>query len=179
MSARTHRRWLIASGLAVIVAAAAVVSATALAAPPAGEPSLAVFDREPTDREREVEALSERDGGGVGWGDAEVQARLILEYEAEPESPAREVWALRFMADGPAGGQLSVVCLSSEPAGVDGGPFACMEEPDLARRGFIPLDQPRPSVVVGGEVRVIEWGPTGDARLIDPPEPPAPDDERS
>ncbi len=50
----------------------------------------------------------------------------------------------------------------------------CMSLDDIERRGFVPLSSPRPYLFVDGDEFIIEWGPTGDARLIERPAPPSP-----
>lgn len=151
-------------------AAVALLAAAILLMGPTAPPSLAVFDREPTAREREAEESLNR-GGAYLFPGSEAQARLILDVVGA-ETTARELWALRADASEQVGFPYVIVCIATDPLERAGGPLSCMEEHDVARRGFIPLDQPRPTVVVDGEQLVVEWGPTGDARLIARPEPP-------
>lgn len=67
-----------------------------------------------------------------------------------------------------------LVCLMVETTpGTVGSAQGCMRPDDIGRRGFVPIDAPRPFLFDGGEEFVIEWGPTGDARLIARPTPPA------
>lgn len=158
------RRVAVATGILVIGAAL-----TALAIVTEPQPSLAVFDREPTEAEREKLAeLARVEYFGV---DTDLSPRLLLEAPGRDASEPQRVWAIRL-----DGGQLGTpdgedfVCLLLESFTSGPGDYgACMLEADAARRGFVPLDSPRPSIMVEGELQVIQWGPTGDARLIDPP----------
>lgn len=157
-------RLAIATGILVIGAAL-----TALAIVTEPQPSLAVFDREPTEAEREKLAeLARVEYFGV---DTDLSPRLLLEAPGRDASEPQRVWAIRL-----DGGQLGTpdgedfVCLLLESFTSGPGDYGgCMLEADAARRGFVPLDSPRPSIMVQGELQVIQWGPTGDARLIDPP----------
>ncbi len=157
-------RLAVATGILVIGAAL-----TALAIVTEPQPSLAVFDREPTEAEREKLAeLARVEYFGV---DTDLSPRLLLEAPGRDASEPQRVWAIRL-----DGGQLGTpdgedfVCLLLESFTSGPGDYGgCMLEADAARRGFVPLDSPRPSIMVQGELQVIQWGPTGDARLIDPP----------
>lgn len=161
--------------VALIVGVAAAIAAvvlTMIVLRPSPTPSLAVFEREPTQQEREAEQrIAERDADSF-FASTDVRARLILDLPDGSASRAREIWALRSDERGTLDRPFIVICLATDPIGATGGQLGCMAERDVARRGFIPLDQPRPTLRVDGELRVIEWGPTGDARLIEPPEPP-------
>lgn len=162
--------------VALIVGVAAAIAAVVLTMSvlrPSPPPSLAVFEREPTQQEREAEQrIAEGDVTASLFASTDVQARLILDLPDGSSSRAREIWALRSDERGTLDRPFIVICLATDPIGATGGHLGCMAERDVARRGFIPLDQPRPTLRVDGELRVIEWGPTGDARLIEPPEPP-------
>lgn len=157
-------RLAVATGILVIGAAL-----TALAIVTEPQPSLAVFEREPTEAEREKLAeLARVEYFGV---DTDLSPRLLLEAPGRDASEPQRVWAIRL-----DGGQLGTpdgedfVCLLLESFTSGPGDYGgCMLEADAARRGFVPLDSPRPSIMVEGELQVIQWGPTGDARLIDPP----------
>ncbi|GAA1704336.1 hypothetical protein GCM10009792_25490 [Microcella alkalica] len=176
---RGPRRPLSRGGRVAVAAGFLVIGAalTAVAIVTEPQPSLAVFDREPT--EVEVEKLGELTRLDYFGLDADVAPRLLLEAPSRTrgEADAQRVWALRI--DGARLGTpdgADYVCLLLESFSSGPGDYGgCMLEPDAARRGFVPLDQPRPSLVVEGELRVIQWGPTGDARLIDPPTLPGDD----
>lgn len=161
---RRGRRVAAATGILVLGAA---LTAVALVTEP--QPSLAVFDREPTAAEIEkLDELARVEYFGV---DTDLSPRLLLEAPGRDASEPQRVWAIRL-----EGGQLGTpdgedyVCLLLESFTSGPGDYGgCMLEADAARRGFVPLDSPRPSIMVQGELQVIQWGPTGDARLIDPP----------
>lgn len=175
--ASPRRRWLLPAiaAAAVLIPGVGALGVTMVSAAPSGPPSLAVFDRDPTAAERDAEELAGSTSAGIGVGvgsSGDLQLRRILQYGDGEGDASREIWAARFTVGDLGGQSFTVICLMTEPTGMTSGPLACMEEHDVARRGFIPLDQQRPAVVVDGERRVIEWGPRGDARLIDPPTPP-------
>lgn len=173
-SARRRTAIAVAASVAVVAIVAAGAPLLSAVTAPRDEPSLAVFDREPTEREREIERGP---AAGTAFGVADVEARLLLSIELDQGGP-REVWAMRTKGGWFSASDEALVCLTTDPTGVGGnGPLGCMLEDDLARRGFIPLEQPRPTVVIDGEIRTVAWGPTGDARLIDPPIPPTDNDE--
>lgn len=161
---RRGRRVAAATGILVLGAA---LTAVALVTEP--QPSLAVFDREPTAAEIEkLDELARVEYFGV---DTDLSPRLLLEAPGRDASEPQRVWAIRL-----EGGQLGTpdgedyVCLLLESFTSGPGDYGgCMLEADAARRGFVPLDSPRPSIMVEGELQVIQWGPTGEARLIDPP----------
>lgn len=161
---RRGRRVAAATGILVLGAA---LTAVALVTEP--QPSLAVFDREPTAAELEkLDELARVEYFGV---DTDLSPRLLLEAPGRDASEPQRVWAIRL-----EGGQLGTpdgedyVCLLLESFTSGPGDYGgCMLEADAARRGFVPLDSPRPSIMVEGELQVIQWGPTGEARLIDPP----------
>ncbi|KRF31524.1 hypothetical protein [Yonghaparkia sp. Soil809] len=175
--ASRRRRSVIAAVAIIAVGAAVVVAAAAVLLRDADAPSLAVFDREPTEQERDVEENLATQGR-LFFPGAEVQARLILEMPDTAQTTAREIWALRSDVSDQMENPYAVVCLATDPLLDSWSTIGCMEEKDVARRGFIPIDQPRPTLLVDGEQRAIAWGPTGDARLIDVPAPPR-DDEGS
>ncbi|MDO8337160.1 MAG: hypothetical protein Q7T15_02760 [Microcella sp.] len=164
---RTVRRGRQVAAATGILVLGAALTAVALVTEP--QPSLAVFEREPTEAEREKLAeLARVEYFGV---DTDLSPRLLLEAPGRDASEPQRVWAIRL-----DGGQLGTpdgedfVCLLLESFTSGPGDYGgCMLEADAARRGFVPLDQPRPSIMVEGELQVIQWGPTGDARLIDPP----------
>lgn len=170
-SARRRTAIAVAASVAVVAIVAAGAPLLSAVTAPRDEPSLAVFDREPTEREREAEQLAQSSGVVFGAG---FEMRLLLSVELDQGGP-REVWAFRTQGGWFADADAALVCLGTDPIG--GANLGCMLEDDLARRGFIPLEQPRPTVVIDGEIRMIAWGPTGDARLIDPPNPPTDDEE--
>ncbi|WP_169080405.1 hypothetical protein [Microcella alkalica] len=173
-SARRRTAIAVAASVAVVAIVAAGAPLLSAVTAPRDEPSLAVFDREPTEREREIERGP---AAGTAFGVADVEARLLLSIELDQGGP-REVWAMRTKGGWFSASDEALVCLTTDPTGVGGnGGLGCMLEEDLARRGFIPLEQPRPTVVIDGEIRTVAWGPTGDAQLIDPPTPPTDDDE--
>lgn len=160
------RRLAVATG---ILALGAALTAVALVTEP--QPSLAVFEREPTEAEGDKLAeLARAEYFGV---DTDLAPRLLLEAPGRTTdgSEPQRVWAIRLDGQqlGTPDGE-DYVCLLLESSTSSPGDYGgCMLEADAARRGFVPLDSPRPSLLVGGELQVIQWGPTGEARLIDPP----------
>ncbi|KQV25237.1 hypothetical protein [Yonghaparkia sp. Root332] len=173
----SRRRRVIAASVVGGIAAASIIGVASVVLGPAAAPSLAVFDREPTEQERGVEERLSTQGSLFIPG-AAVQARLVLELPDTAQTTAREIWALRSDLSDQLENPYAVVCLATGPIEQSWSTIGCMDEKDVARRGFIPIDQPRPTLLVDGEQRAVEWGPTGDARLIDVPTPPR-DDEGS
>lgn len=135
------------------------------------EPSLAIFDRPPT-AEEEAKATEVQSIGFLG-AEGSVDARLILEAPSRRSETGQRVWAYSGETDLYGVGVTErFICLALEgAASAEGTILACMETDVVARRGFVPVDAPRPFLFVDGERRDIEWGPTGPARLVDPPAP--------
>lgn len=142
---------------------------TALTAP--GASALAVFDRPPT--AAEIARAEQLDQDSLFSFEQAPEARLLLAAPSDDAPDAQEVWALRLAGDdaSPDGAE---VCLLTTRRGTEQEFLAgCLPSAVIERRGFVPLDEPRPFLFVDGEEFVIEWGPTGDARLIPRPTPPA------
>lgn len=136
-----------------------------------GEPSLAIFDRPATAAELAKSEQLATDSIFIAGSRPEV--RLLLQ-EPGPDAPdAHEVWAV--LLPGPVQEfEGDAVCLLTSRRGSEREFLAgCMLADDVARRGFVPLDRPRPTLTIDGEASVIAWGPRGDARLIERPTPPS------
>lgn len=154
MSRATLVAAAVASGLLVVSAA----GTAALTTPP--PPSLSIFDRPPTAMERD--RAEDFATGSVFYLEERPDVRLLL--TTDEGDRAQDVWALRI--DRPHGPPDADTCLLTTRRGSEQEFFAsCMPTLDVARRGFVPLDQPPPTVTVDGELMVLRWGPTGDARL--------------
>lgn len=170
MTAARRRAPLIAAALATGILALSATGTAALTA--TGDPALAIFDREPTADERaKAEQLDSR---SFFYFDEKPEVRLLLAAPSADAPDAQDVWALRL--DGPVFDiEQTAVCLLTSRRGTEQEFLAgCLPAEVVARRGFVPLDEPRPFLFVDGEELLIEWGPTGDARLIPRPAPPAP-----
>ncbi|GAA1704319.1 hypothetical protein GCM10009792_25470 [Microcella alkalica] len=152
----------------------AVSAAGTVALTMPGEPSLAVFDRPATEVEREKEEQLAADGIFSATQN-DIDVRLLLEAPSRTRETGQRIWAYRSAgSEASFFGDDDVVCLSVESTpGTVGTVQGCMLIDDVARRGFVPLSAPRPFLFVDGDEFIIEWGPTGDARLIDRPTPPS------
>lgn len=155
------------------ILALSAAGTAALTAP--GEPSLAIFDRPATELETEKAEQLAADGI-FGGPRSDIEARLLLEAPSRTREIGQRVWAYRSAgSEASFYGEEDVVCLSVESTpGTVGTVQGCMSLDDIERRGFVPLSSPRPYLFVDGDEFIIEWGPTGDARLIERPAPPSP-----
>ena len=152
------RATLAAAAVALGILVVSASGTAALTTPP--PPSLAIFDRPPTATERE--RAEQFATGSVFYLEERPDVRLLL-TTAEGDR-AQDVWALRL--DLGHGAPDSEICLLTTRRGSEQEFFAgCMRTLDVARRGFVPLDEPPPIVTVDGEQQIVRWGPTGDARL--------------
>ncbi|KQV25239.1 hypothetical protein [Yonghaparkia sp. Root332] len=152
------RASLVAAAVATGILAVSAAGTAALTTPPPR--SLAVFERPPTATERE--RAEQFATGSVFYLQERPDVRLLLTTEEGERS--QDVWALRL--DAGDGAPDSEICLLTTRRGSEQEFFAgCMRTLDVARRGFLPLDEPPPIVTVDGEQQIVRWGPTGDARL--------------
>lgn len=170
----SRRTVLLGAVAATLVVALAIVWAV-VSAP---EPSLAVFEREQSAVERDREQLLV-DNGFVAPG-ARPRVRLLLEFPTgRSDDTLHRVWGFlldrRLSYSRGASDTESSVCLlveSGSASGYTSGPTGgCMAIADFERRGFIPLDSPRPLLFIDGVRKTIQWGPTGKARVVDLPVP--------
>lgn len=173
MIASVARRSVVRALVLTGILAVSAVGTALLSAPAA--PSLAVFDRPATELELEKQAQFEAEGV-LGGPENNLRARLLLEAPPGNREIGQRVWALRIdSSELNFFGSDQLVCLAVEASpGTVGTIQTCMPVVDVERRGFVPLDGPRPYLFVDGDELIIEWGPTGDARLIPRPTPPTP-----
>lgn len=173
---RPTRRSVLLGGVAATAAVALAIVWSIVSAP---EPSLAVFEREQSAVERDHERLLVDDGFVVPGARPEV--RLLLEFPTgRSDGTLHRVWGFRLdqgrsFSLGARG--VESVCLLVDSGSASGSASAasggCMAVADFERRGFIPLDSPRPLLFLDGVQKTIQWGPTGEARVIDVPVPPS------